>query len=743
MAAALTLMCGALMVRRMCEFHFITTMAWLPAILLLVKICIDRPGLRAKLFCTLGAGALLGLSILGGFLQIVNLMGVAIGAYGVLYMILRPQPAEAARGIRAHLPNLCCIAAIVVLGSLIAAPTLLPARELSAFTARQQGAATPLFNDLRPWTLTKFLQSLILFPGPKYESETIRLAGVISIVLAVAGMMHRRRRDVALFGLLCLVFCEMSFGPPLPLSSLITIVTPFSQSSYTRAWDFLMLPFALLVGLGVDAVITHVRHDGWRLVRSGVLLYAGLICLVPMAVWLRTESYLPVQPDVMLIPAATVAAIVFLSTRRLGREARVLAACALAGMLFLETYAWNSQYVPDLSKRKFKELAPLRADAREIPLANTRDADPLANRFLYSMRFAMNGVDPLHFAGVRDTLSGPPREKGAYRLVNNWETTRENHRGNLLFKRSFWLARQYCEGPLPGKEELYPAATTVFLDEGAEVSIPKVARESLPPRGISENAIATPVSVPERLYQSVTNREEVIRDLRIELPRTALGSPAGTAGALHSAFLMYYRSGGAGTLNFWIEDETGDRSTHGKRLKFEPTGDTEKMLELPLPDYPVQLIDVTIERSGGGAAFQIVRAEVASDLNDEDGKIQVTRRGANYVDLRVGPLDGPRVLTFLDADYPGWEARVDGAPAAIVRTNGYFKGVSLGAGEHEVRFEFRPRTTYAAILVSLITAGATLVTAFVILAVKPRRRGAPVAVSRIGSIEQGREDATS
>jgi hypothetical protein len=154
------------------------------------------------------------------------------------------------------------------------------------------------------------------------------------------------------------------------------------------------------------------------------------------------------------------------------------------------------------------------------------------------------------------------------------------------------------------------------------------------------------------------------------------------------------------------------------------------MLELPLPDYPVQLIDVTIERSGGGAAFQIVRAEVASDLNDEDGKIQVTRRGANYVDLRVGPLDGPRVLTFLDADYPGWEARVDGAPAAIVRTNGYFKGVSLGAGEHEVRFEFRPRTTYAAILVSLITAGATLVTAFVMLAVKPRRRGALVEVSQ-------------
>ena len=38
--------------------------------------------------------------------------------------------------------------------------------------------------------------------------------------------------------------------------------------------------------------------------------------------------------------------------------------------------------------------------------------------------------------------------------------------------------------------------------------------------------------------------------------------------------------------------------------------------------------------------------------------------------------------------YPGWKARVDGAPVAIAKANYAFLGVPVPAGEHEVVLEF-------------------------------------------------------
>lgn len=720
--SVIVLVCSALVVRRMTEFHFLLTMAWLPLILLLVKTALDRERMVLKLAWSLGAALLLGLSILGGFLQIVNLMGVAIGSYGVLYSLLKlgPEPANWRWSLRRWSGDVLVIAVVIVLASLVGAATLLPARELTAFTVRQAGMETPLFADLRTWDVMKFIKSLVMFAGPQWEPETIRLSGVLSIVLAAAAVTNRHRRDVALFGMMLLVFFELSFGPPFPLSTVVEWLTPFSQSAYTRGWDFLLVPFALLAGFGLDALVRPPIHRGAGVARSLLVLYVGLLALVPLAVWLKPDYYVAVGREVIAIPAVGLGVIAAISLARLHAEQRIAASRTIVVMVFLEVFAWNSRYVPELATKHFKELVPIQAGATEIPLANTRDADPVANRFLYSLRFSMNGVDPLHFGAVRDMVSGPPREAHPYRAVHNWETTRENTRGNLLFKRSFWLAQQYVVGPMPGKEALFPPTTTVFLDEAAEVGIPEVPRDAVPDSAVSDRVVTMNLDDRAFLFEPVRG-DRTLPALRVELPKAAMGVEAGSAGVLHSALRLHYESSAPGEMEFWIDEPGSFRSTHGKRHAIRRTGPEGAVMEIALPDYPEMSVEMKVAIRGAGE-FRITRAMVDSDLGDEDGAIRIASRGANYTELTVGPLDGPRVLSYLDADYPGWRVIVDGEAREMVPAFGPFKGVALGEGTHAVRFEFVPKLTYAATGVSVGTMLLTLV-GLVVLAVAGRARG--------------------
>ena len=85
----------------------------------------------------------------------------------------------------------------------------------------------------------------------------------------------------------------------------------------------------------------------------------------------------------------------------------------------------------------------------------------------------------------------------------------------------------------------------------------------------------------------------------------------------------------------------------------------------------------------------------------------------------------PGFLVLSDVDMPGWSAMVDGSPAAVEKANGFARAVRVPAGEHEVTFEYTPRSLRAGAALSIVTAlGCVVVLAW------PRRR----AVVSLGSL---------
>jgi hypothetical protein len=105
------------------------------------------------------------------------------------------------------------------------------------------------------------------------------------------------------------------------------------------------------------------------------------------------------------------------------------------------------------------------------------------------------------------------------------------------------------------------------------------------------------------------------------------------------------------------------------------------------------------ERLDGAAAGGSASAEASAE---------VTRYEPNLVDVRT-KAGGPAVLVLGENHYPGWRAYLDGRSVGVLRVDYNLRGVYVPAGEHEVRFVYRPKSVYFGLLVSLLAAAALAV----------------------------------
>ncbi len=88
--------------------------------------------------------------------------------------------------------------------------------------------------------------------------------------------------------------------------------------------------------------------------------------------------------------------------------------------------------------------------------------------------------------------------------------------------------------------------------------------------------------------------------------------------------------------------------------------------------------------------------QIRSTSLDPGAVVTWTTSENTSVELRTRSKE-PALLVLADLNYPGWTASVDGQAAKIIPTNYVQRGVELAAGDHVVRFRFRPGSLWLGI----------------------------------------------
>ena len=110
----------------------------------------------------------------------------------------------------------------------------------------------------------------------------------------------------------------------------------------------------------------------------------------------------------------------------------------------------------------------------------------------------------------------------------------------------------------------------------------------------------------------------------------------------------------------------------------------------PVPDDAAALALLAAGLDAEAAAAVVGPSPSLPDGRPDAGEgVEIVSYRPERVELRA-TLARPGLLVLTDADYPGWRATVDGAPAPILRANGGLRALELGPGTHSVVFAFRP-----------------------------------------------------
>ncbi|MCX6645224.1 MAG: hypothetical protein NTY09_02525, partial [bacterium] len=70
----------------------------------------------------------------------------------------------------------------------------------------------------------------------------------------------------------------------------------------------------------------------------------------------------------------------------------------------------------------------------------------------------------------------------------------------------------------------------------------------------------------------------------------------------------------------------------------------------------------------------------------------------------------PAYLILADTFYPGWKAEIDGVPVnKIYKAFGYFRAIEIPAGNHLVRFFFKPDSFTIGVTLSVVTLSVSVI----------------------------------
>jgi hypothetical protein len=144
----------------------------------------------------------------------------------------------------------------------------------------------------------------------------------------------------------------------------------------------------------------------------------------------------------------------------------------------------------------------------------------------------------------------------------------------------------------------------------------------------------------------------------------------------------------------WVVAHTGPDMTIYRNTEVLPRCYLADQVEV-VPD-PEAILDRLATGQTDTRRIALVEEELREPIESRNGEHsmpQIITYEANEIVINT-QAEESAFLVLGDIYYPGWEARLDGKPTKIYRTNYIFRGVYLPPGSHEVKFNFRPQPYY-------------------------------------------------
>ncbi|MCC6444804.1 MAG: YfhO family protein [Armatimonadetes bacterium] len=605
---------------------FLNVASWLPLLILLADRCFTRQ----KWSTAAAAGAVLGLILLAGHLQIAFYCILALFLWWLFHL-------AASFRQKADLVRLTGqLALILAIGFLMAGPQLLPAIELSSMSHRSgtptaAGYAAYIayampFSSLITFLVPDFFGNPAqgTFWGPANYAEYCGYIGILPLLLGGLGLLasFRRERPCAYLGVLAVIALALALGTP--LAALLYFYVPGFGQSGSPARSLILYQFALIAlsAFGMDALLDVIRplanknhgpHPSARKVSrkiaSLLILGAAAVLLLPVlvadrygdrmnldAATLMMVQYKPILTALALLTAAWLLASLALRRRLSLTVFQYTAVLMAAADLFAFGMNYNLTAPPEAVYPKTGGLEYLQH--------RTRDGERI---FPVNLRWSLYETPPA-------TL--PPNAAMVYRLFE-----------------------------VAGYDSLYSGRWKRFLNalEGKEASPLENGNMTFTSRYDSPLAdllgvryVMSREAIEAEGFRRVYDNEIKIYENLRAMPRVFL------AGSVESLPLS----------------ETLDR--------------------LARPDFPI-----------GSKTLLDAGATGPAPPGGSRGPARLTAYSPTRISAEAH-LESAGLLVLSDAYYPGWKAFADDKPAPLLRADYILRAVPLPPGSHRVEFRYEP-----------------------------------------------------
>jgi hypothetical protein len=648
--AGLSFGMGGFLMAQVTNLDIVLPATWFPLILCIaILVTQQRSWLLAML-----AGIPLALQILSGHPQIVFYTVITVVGYGLYRMasdLWSERHAHRWNGRRAAHTGLL-VGVMVISGVTLAAPQLLPTYEMQLYSVRsQEQGAELLVKDSLPPAMGlnlvlpgAFGNNVVGFHGGNPFEEEFVYAGFIPLVLSFFCWGQWRKKNMLFFPLLLIAATLMALGSFTPLYQYVIQYLPgFSLFRIPARWLMVVnLALAVLAAYGLETVL----EKGLSRVKLGAVLLAGLLLVGGLAfIWFFRTQLLA-----YLIPSLTHA-----------YDRRLLTA------LLDRVFSIDPVYGDRLLLRWVVGLS-----APGYLLA----ANVVITSVLFSL-FAARRISAGLFSGL--IVAAVSMD-----LVVAGGTT-----VNPITSADWWRqlsgGAQYVLQHLSNDTRVFPLG--MGSDTAAAHKLGKYTPTAYQIH--SAGGYGSPLVMARHdtfLHKADPVQLVQVLGVRYLLTEGRMGSDAEATYPLvyHDNTSVVYENKHPLPRAFVVHDairaaNPDEALGYFRKRDIDPRQTV--ILEAEAGEAPP-----AVSAEGAGSSATIVTENPQS--------VEISAR-----------LDGAGYLVLLDTFYLGWLATVDGQPTPIYRADYVARAIYVPAGEHLVRFEYRPMSFRLGVYLALATLG--------------------------------------